>query len=169
MIGLMRSKNRPSLGRVLVGLGVALALLMAVIWISLDTGGLPTVELETPRGRIVVELADTAATRSTGLSDREALSSIDGMLLKWDAPGRHPIWIAGMRFPLDRLWIDGDGRVRSVLPNAPPCRAEPCTIYEPRGTDRSVAVLELPAGEAARDGLTAGTTVQQIHDLSRGQ
>ena len=57
MIGLMRSMNRPSLGRVLVGLGVALALLMAVIWISFDTGGLPTIELETPRGRIVVELA----------------------------------------------------------------------------------------------------------------
>ena len=90
------------------------------------------------------------------------------MLLKWDAPGRHPIWMAGMRFPLDLLWIDADGRVLSVLPNVPPCRAEPCTIYEPRGTDRSVAVLELPAGKAARRSLTAGTTVQ-FHDLSRDQ
>jgi hypothetical protein len=89
-------------------LGVALALLMAAIWTSLDTGGLPTIELETPRGRIVVELADTAATRSTGLSDRDALSGIDGMLLKWDAPGTHPIWMAGMQFPLDLL-NDGTG------------------------------------------------------------
>jgi hypothetical protein len=79
-----------------------------------------------------------------------------------DAPGTHPIWLAGMRFPLDLLWIDGDGRVLSVLPNVPPCRAEPCTIYEPRGTDRSVAVLELPAVGAARDGLTAGTTVSRF-------
>jgi len=168
MIGLMRSNNRPSLGRVSIALGVALALLMAAIWASLDTGRLPIIELETPRGRIVVELADTAATRSTGLSDRDALSGIDGMLLKWDAPGRHPIWMAGMRFPLDLLWIDGDGRVLSVLPNVPPCRAEPCTIYEPRGTNHSVAVLELPAGEAAWRSLTAGTTVQ-IHDLSHDQ
>ena len=105
MIGLMRSENRPSLGRVLVGLGVALALLMAAIWTGLDTGRLPTIELETPRGRIVVELADTAATRSTGLSDHDALSGIDGMLLTWDAPGTHPIWMAGMRFPLDLLWV----------------------------------------------------------------
>ena len=94
------------------------------------------------------------------------MSGIDGMLLKWDAPGTHPIWMAGMRFPLDLLWIDGDGRVLSVLPNVPPCRAEPCTTYEPRGTDRSVAVLELPVGEAAKRNLTAGT-ILQIHDLSR--
>jgi hypothetical protein len=36
----------------------------------------------------------------------------DGMLLQWNGPGRHPIWMAGMRFPLDLIWLEQDGRGR---------------------------------------------------------
>jgi uncharacterized protein len=117
-------------------------------------------QIETPGGTIIVEVADTPAARSAGLSNRETLNDIDGMLLKWNETARHPIWMAGMRFSLDLVWIDGEGRVLAVLSNVPPCRVEPCTLYEPAGTADSVAVLELPAGAAAKRQLTAGTTVR---------
>jgi uncharacterized membrane protein (UPF0127 family) len=151
-----------------IAAGIVIPLIAALFWMRSGDRTLPTAHIQTPSGPLVVEIAATPASRSAGLSNRRELRGIDGMLLKWDAPGRHPIWMAGMRFPLDLLWIDGNGRVLAGLPHVPPCRAEPCTIYEPRGTDRSVAVLELPAGEAAKRNLTAGTTLQ-IHDLRRDQ
>jgi uncharacterized membrane protein (UPF0127 family) len=47
-----------------------------------------------------------------------------------------------MQIPLDIVWLDPDGRVRAVLDDVPPCRAEPCPLYEPDGTEHSVAVIE---------------------------
>jgi uncharacterized protein len=151
-----------------IAAGIAVPLAIATFWIRVDNGRLPTMSLETPHGRILVEVADKPAARSAGLSNRDALNGVDGLLLKWDAPGRHPIWMPGMRFSLDLVWIDADGRVTSVLTNVPPCRSEPCPLYEPDGSERSAAVLELSAGEAAHRGLTVGVTVE-IQNLSRGQ
>jgi hypothetical protein len=116
-------------------------------------------KINTASGAILVAIADTPAARSAGLSNREELRDIDGLLLKWDEPGRHPIWMAGMRFPLDLVWLDRDGRVLDVLSNVPPCGMEPCPLYQPAETGESVAVLELPAGAASKRQLTRGTTV----------
>jgi uncharacterized protein len=157
---LMKGKDRRSLRRAVVGAAVALALLTAAIWTAIDRREVLTMQLETPSGTIVVEVAETPAARSAGLSNRESLIGIDGLLLKWDAPGRHPIWMAQMHFALDLAWIDRDGRVLAVLPNVPPCRAEPCSLYEPDGTDRSVAVLEMPAGAAATRRIGVGAIVR---------
>jgi len=157
---LMQWRDRPSLRSVAVGAVVALALLTAAIWTTNDKRNLPTTQLETPRGTIVVEVADTQAARSAGLSNRRDLSGVDGLLLKWDIPGRHPIWMAEMHFALDLAWLDPDGRVLAVLTNVPPCRAKPCSLYEPDGTDRSVAVLEMPAGGAASRRLAVGAIVR---------
>jgi len=160
MMELMQSRDRPSLRRVAVGAAVALALLTAAIWTTIDKRNLPTTQLETPRGTIVVEVADTPAARSVGLSNRRGLSGVDGLLLKWDVPGRHPIWMAEMHFALDLVWLDRDGRIVAVLADVPPCRGNPCSLYEPAGSERSVAVLEMPAGGAASRGIAVGVIVR---------
>jgi uncharacterized membrane protein (UPF0127 family) len=151
-----RQRLRPTL----IAAGIAIRLMTAMIWVRSANRAPPTARIETPHGTIVVEIAATPAARSAGLSNRNELHSTDGMLLRWDAPGRHPIWMAGMRFPLDLVWIDGAGRVLAVVPNVQPCRAEPCTLYEPNGTATAVAVLELPAGGAAERRLGAGVRVR---------
>jgi uncharacterized membrane protein (UPF0127 family) len=102
--------------------------------------------------------------RSFALSNRPGLSGADGLLLKWDMPGRHPIWMAEMQFALDLAWLDPDGRVVAVLANVPPCRANPCGLYEPDGADRSVAVLEMPAGAAANHLIAVGAIVRSSTD-----
>jgi uncharacterized membrane protein (UPF0127 family) len=117
-------------------------------------------QINTPSGTMVVEIADTPAARSAGLSNRDELRDIDGLLLKWDEAGKHPIWMAGMRFSLDLIWIDGEGRVLTVLAAVPPCRVEPCRLYMPASAADSVAVLELPAGAAAKSHLNSGTIVR---------
>jgi hypothetical protein len=143
-----------------IAAGIAVPLITAMVWMRSTERTLRRARIETPKGPIVVEIAATPASRSAGLSNRDEPQGTDGMLLKWDAPGRHPIWMAGMRFPLDLVWIDGAGRVLAVIPNVPPCRAEPCTLHEPDGTAASVAVLELPAGAAAERRLTVGAIVR---------
>lgn len=119
-----------------------------------------TVRLTAPSAILQVALADTADLRSAGLSRRAEVPH-DGMLLQWDAPGRHPIWMSEMRFALDLVWLDAEGRVLSVLPNVPPCTTTPCPLYEPAGSEASTAVLELPAGKAAIHGLVAGAVVRR--------
>jgi uncharacterized membrane protein (UPF0127 family) len=121
---------------------------------------LPTVALETPTGPIRVELADTPSARTKGLAGRDTLTEVDGLLLKWESPDRHPIWMKGMRFPLDLVWLDADGRVVAALTNVPPCLAEPCPLYEPDGSERSVAVLEMRAGDASVHQLASGAIVR---------
>ena len=91
---------------------------------------------------------------------RDTLTEVDGLLLKWESPDRHPIWMKGMRFPLDLVWLDADGRVVAALTNVPPCLAEPCPLYEPDGSERSVAVLEMRAGSASVHRLASGAIVR---------
>ena len=101
-------------------------------------------DLSTPRGSLRVLVASDSAERSQGLSNRDDLPG-DGLLLQWDARGRHPIWMADMRFPLDLVWIEQNGLVVGLLTNVPVCSSKPCPMYEPTGTHQSVAVLELAA------------------------
>jgi uncharacterized membrane protein (UPF0127 family) len=155
----MNRHARSSFWRTVIAAGIVLPMIV-MIWMWFTDRTLPTARIETPRGTNVVEIAATPSARSAGLSNRDDLHGADGMLLKWDVPGKHPIWMAGMRFPLDLVWVDGAGRVLAVVPNVPPCRVEPCTLYEPDGTATAVAVLELPAGGAAERRLTTGVRVR---------
>lgn len=108
-------------------------------------------DLSTPSCSLRVLVASDSAERSQGLSDRDDLPG-DGLLLQWNARGRHPIWMAEMRFPLDLVWLERNGLVAGVLTNVPVCSSQPCPLYEPPGTHQSVAVLELAAGAAANMG-----------------
>ena len=98
-------------------------------------------------GTIVCErclLAETALTRMRGLLGRRELPSGEGILLK-PASSVH---MAFMRFPIDAVFLDRDLRVVKVAADLRPWRAA--------GSRGAKSVLELPAGEAKRRGLTPG-------------
>jgi uncharacterized membrane protein (UPF0127 family) len=98
-------------------------------------------------GSIVCErcvLADTALARMRGLLGRRELPSGEGILLK-PASSVH---MAFMRFPIDAVFLDRDLRVMKVASDLRPWRAA--------GSRGAKAVLEIPAGEAGRRGLTVG-------------
>jgi uncharacterized protein len=98
-------------------------------------------------GSIVCErcvLADTALARMRGLLGRRELPSGEGILLK-PASSVH---MAFMRFPIDAVFLDHDFRVMKVASDLRPWRAA--------GSRGAKAVLEIPAGEAGRRGLTVG-------------
>ena len=133
---------------------ILMSMCVDVGWIVTDARrAVPhAIDVVAPSGVMRVEVADSARTRAAGLSNRDVVDR-DGLLLEWSAPGRHPIWMAVMRFPLDLAWLDHDGRVLAVLTDVPPCPNQPCPLYEPPGTDRSMAVLETFVGRMARRGI----------------
>jgi uncharacterized membrane protein (UPF0127 family) len=125
-------------------------------------------DLSTPRSFLRVLVADEPAERSKGLSHRDDIPG-DGLLLQWDVPGRHPIWMAGMRFPLDLIWLERHGRVAGLLINVPVCSSLPCPVYEPAGTNQAIAVLELPAGEVANHGIKVGSEIRRSTSSSKAR
>jgi uncharacterized membrane protein (UPF0127 family) len=105
------------------------------------------VALRREDGSIVCErcvLADTALARMRGLLGRRELPSGEGILLK-PASSVH---MAFMRFAIDAVFLDRDLRVVKVASDLRPWRAA--------GSRGAKAVLEIPAGEASRRGLTVG-------------
>jgi uncharacterized membrane protein (UPF0127 family) len=105
------------------------------------------VALRREDGSIVCErclLAETALTRMRGLLGRRELPSGEGILLK-PASSVH---MAFMRFPIDAVFLDRDLRVVKVASDLRPWRVA--------GSRGAKSVLELPAGEAKRRGLTTG-------------
>src|SRR4051794_22793078 len=100
-----------------------------------------TVILRGEAGRIVCErcqLADGPVSRARGLLGRSALAPGEGLLLR-PAFSVHTFF---MRFSIDIVFLDRSGEVVAVAESVRPWRT--ATRFRAR------AVLELPAGEAAR-------------------
>ena len=151
--------------RSLAAVALVAALTGAAYWIHAERSE-RWIYLATPRGSLRVLLADDASDRSRGLSRRGDIPG-DGLLLEWDAPGRHPIWMMDMRFSLDLIWLEQDGRVVDVLTNVPACGSPTCPLREPHGPHESIAVLELAAGGAARHGIEVGTVIGGLESSTR--
>lgn len=103
-----------------------------------------------------LEIADTPEKRVLGLSGRESLGKLEGMLFVFDKPGFHGIWMKDMNFDIDILWLDQDKRVVHIKEHASPSSYP--TVFYPR--ERSRYVIELKAGEIARNGITQGDILE---------
>lgn len=94
------------------------------------------------RVEVSVELARSFEEHAKGLSGRSGLKEGEGMLFVFDGKGPRSIWMKGMRFPLDILWIV-DGRITALERHVPPPSPDrPLQIY----THEAEMVLEVPAG-----------------------
>ena len=114
---------------------------------------MPKVALANGEGTVVCEhcfLAETMFARLRGLLGRSGLSSGEGMLLRPAAS----VHTAFMRFTIDVVFLDREDRVLKVAADLRPWKATGC-----RGAR---TVLELPAGEAARQGLRPGVSLTQV-------
>jgi uncharacterized membrane protein (UPF0127 family) len=113
---------------------------------------LPRAQVVVPRtGRIVarqVALARPLGARLKGLMGRPRLSPLDGLWLEPGA-GVHSAW---MQFPIDVVFVAGDGAITGVRRALRPWRA----CRAPRATR---ATLELAAGTAASAALCPATRI----------
>jgi uncharacterized membrane protein (UPF0127 family) len=113
-----------------------------------------------PNGKTVrVEVMTRAEDMARGMMFRESLAPGRGMLFIHPAPGPQRYWMYQVKIPLDIVFIGPDRRIVEISANTPPCttKASECPTFG--GSAPAQFVLELGAGEAARNGLSAGQTV----------
>jgi uncharacterized membrane protein (UPF0127 family) len=106
---------------------------------------------------VLVEVVADPETRAMGLMHRPSLRPDRGMLFLFPDTGVHSFWMKNTLIPLDMIWIDENLRVVDVKAGVPPCEADPCPSYLPRGPARHV--LELAAGQAAAHRVDPGDAV----------
>lgn len=97
---------------------------------------------------IVVDVVKTEKDRERGLAGRDSLGINEGMLFLFENPGNHGIWMKGMKFPIDIIWINGSevvGFEKNVEPE-PGVSSEELTVYYP--PEAANKILELKAGRA---------------------
>lgn len=125
------------------------------------------VTINTPTARIpvLVELAITPGEKAKGLMFRRSLPEGRGMLFVYDQPLIPPFWMKNTLIPLDILFIGADFRIKHIAENTPPCPKESaCPSYAP--TEEVQYVLELNGGDAARQRIRIGDTVELAQALN---
>jgi len=109
---------------------------------------------------VALELAITPDELAQGLMFRPKLAEDRGMLLLFNEERFPNIWMMNTLVALDIIYLDDSGTVIDVITNAQPCPAEPCPRFAPKQAAR--AVLEIPAGGAARHAIVEGTKLSFV-------
>jgi len=107
------------------------------------------------QARFNVEIADTDATRASGLMFRETMPRFSGMLFVYDRPDRAVFWMENTLIPLDMLFIDETGRVNHIHHDARPLDR---TAID--GGADVLMVLEINGGMARRMGIAPGSELR---------
>ncbi|MBV8244610.1 MAG: DUF192 domain-containing protein [Candidatus Eremiobacteraeota bacterium] len=126
------------------------------------TAALATIDLHAPKAMLHVEVARTEAEREHGLMDRRSLPAHTGMLFVFTSDEPVAFWMKDTLISLDMVFIDARGRVRLVAPNVATPQPNVPDEQLQRIYGKAEYVLELPAGEATDDGLTAGAYVRGL-------
>ena len=103
-----------------------------------------------------VEMAITPDQQTVGLMFRPSVPAEGGMLFDWGIPRDLQMWMRNTIAPLDMVFINADGTIRSIAENTVP---ESLAVIDSRGPVR--ATLELAAGTTARLNIRVGDKVQQ--------
>jgi uncharacterized membrane protein (UPF0127 family) len=116
--------------------------------------GLPVKSLITLGSQeLVVELAQTPAQWEKGLSGRNTLEGIDGMLFLFPHYHIPLFWMKDTVIPLDMIWIKNN-QVFEITPNVQPnSSATPPTYSPSQAVD---TVLEVPAGWSKANNIQTG-------------
>jgi uncharacterized protein len=103
-----------------------------------------------------VEMAIKPDQQTVGLMFRPNVPADGGMLFDWGTPRDSQMWMRNTIAPLDMVFINADGTIRSIAENTVP---ESLAVIDSRGPVR--ATLELAAGSTARLNIRVGDKVQQ--------
>ncbi len=117
---------------------------------------------------VTLELAITPEELAQGLMFRPKLPEDRGMLLIFAEERLPSIWMMNTLVALDLVYLDATGAVVDVVADAQPCPGEPCPRFTPKQAAK--AVLEIPAGTAARHTVTEGATLEftRVPEFSSG-
>ena len=106
---------------------------------------------------ISLEVRDTDEGRGLGLMFRESLDESEGMLFVFETASRYRFWMKNMKINIDMIFLSQDKKIIYIAKNAPPCDAEPCTLYTPES--EALYVIETSSGFSDRHNLIEGDQV----------
>lgn len=120
------------------------------------TGPLSTLVITSDSGRHLfsVEVADEPNEQRRGLMYRRELGPDRGMLFVYGSERRITMWMRNTYISLDMIFIASDGRIRNIAADT-----EPLSDNIVASEGQVHAVLEVPAGTAARLGIRPGDFV----------
>ncbi|MDD2757920.1 MAG: DUF192 domain-containing protein [Patescibacteria group bacterium] len=140
---------------------IAIVIFFAILKIT-DIFYWPKAEIKIGGAVIKVLVADRPTHWNKGWSDVANMGDYQGMFFKFVGKGQHVMVMRDMNFALDIIWLDG-GTIVDMAPNLPPEKGVlegDLTRYSARLP--STAVLELPAGFIASQGLKIGDKVESL-------
>jgi uncharacterized protein len=117
---------------------------------------LPTIDVQAPKATLHLQVAATEEQRELGLMSVTNLPVHTGMIFVFDQDGPVDFWMKDTFIPLDMVFVGADGRVRSVAAKVPSTQADTPDDQIPRRHGDAKYVIELPAGDASKDGITNG-------------
>jgi len=100
-------------------------------------------------------VADTDASRKEGLLGWDHITEDTGMLLDFGMQGQYAIHMQGMKFPIDAVWIDGNGAIKLIYGD---CTPNSGLVYPSMFPCRYC--LEIKAGFCKKYGIRIGQNVQ---------
>lgn len=142
---------------------LAAALIFGVLFLVsgslfLNTDDVKTKRLKIGKTEIFVYLADTKEEQLRGLSGGEMLEEGEGMLFVFETNDFHPIWMRGMKFPIDIIWIDEEFTVVDIQENVLPSSFP--EVFTPDVQSRFI--LETNAGWVKRHDIRRGSRVEWV-------
>ena len=130
------------------------------------------------KATLLLEIADTDPARLQGLIGREKLEENSGMLFDFEEPGYYSMWMKGMTFPLDMVFLNNKHKVIVLAPDRSAMDEKlitPCSVeFEKANSKNKNAVykewenkyskpenstryvLELPAGTIKKNNIMVG-------------
>ncbi|HEX8806794.1 MAG TPA: DUF2079 domain-containing protein [Candidatus Aquilonibacter sp.] len=126
---------------------------------------LPAMTVHAPKATLTLQVAMTEDQRETGLMSVTHLPEHTGMVFVFDDDAPVMFWMKDTLVPLDMVFVGADGTVRSVAANVPVVAETTPDDQIPRRSGTGKFVIELPAGEAQKDGIVAGTKLPELVPL----
>jgi hypothetical protein len=135
---------------------IAFVVFLAVITTPPAPQHLPTIAVHAPRATLTLQVAKTQEQRERGLMNVTKMSPRTGMVFVFGKDAPVEFWMKNTVVPVDMVFVGADGTVRSVAANVPATKADTPDDQIPRRYANAKYVIELPAGEAEKDGITGG-------------
>src|SRR5919109_1562425 len=100
----------------------------------------------------------TSELMAKGLAVKNQLKENEAILFVFEESAKHSFWMKDMKFPIDIIWLDNDGKVVHIEQNLQPCvLVLICPNYIPN-TD-SQYVLETATEFTQRYNISVGTDI----------
>lgn len=104
------------------------------------------------------EIVDSPSLMKKGLSGRSSLCQTCAMVFVFEKEGKYRFWMKDMKFPIDIIWLDKEGKIIYRRENLSP-DTFPQTFGPEPDESNTLYVIEVPSGTYNKYGLYIGQKI----------